>query len=98
LTDQCATREKILNAFAKLIKGTLPGDTVRVYFSGQSIPESRREAFGIKSSKELYIIVYDTKENSGQLINGISPRELHELMNKIPAENKTLILNTHPNA
>lgn len=57
LTDQCATREKILNAFAKLIRDTLPGDTVRVYFSGQSIPESRREAFGIKSSKELYIIL-----------------------------------------
>jgi tetratricopeptide (TPR) repeat protein len=100
LTDQFATREKILSAFAKLIKYTLPGDTVIVHFSGHSIPESYRrpESFGVKTSTELYIIVYDTKKNSaGQLINGISPQELHELMNKIPAENKTLILDTHPN-
>jgi tetratricopeptide (TPR) repeat protein len=98
LTDQFATREKILSAFAKLIKNTLPGDTVIVHFSGHSIPESYREVFGVKPSTELYIIVYDTKKNSaGQLVNGISPQELHELMNKIPAENKTLILDTHPN-
>ena len=97
LTDQFATREKILHAFEKLIKGTLPGDTVIVHFSGHSIPESRPEAFKVIPSTGLYIVVYDTKENSGRLINGISPQELHEMMNKIPAGNKTLILDTHPN-
>jgi uncharacterized caspase-like protein len=97
LTDQFATRKNILSAFGKLIKDTLSGDTVIVHFSGHSIPESKRKVFGVKPSTELYIIVYDTKESSGQLSNGISPLELHELMNMIPAENKTLILDTHPN-
>jgi len=39
--------------------------------------------------------MHDTKEQAGQLVKGITAEELHQLMQDIPAGQKTLVLDTH---
>jgi tetratricopeptide (TPR) repeat protein len=96
LTDRAATRKEILKALEELGQKTSTADTVIVHYSGHSIPESKPDAFDLKPKDGLYLIVHDTIAKSGYLTNGISPMELHQLMNAIPATRKTLILDTHP--
>jgi tetratricopeptide (TPR) repeat protein len=97
LTDRAATRQSILKALGELCQKTSIADTVIVHYSGHSMPESKRDAIDLKADDELYLIVHDTTVKSGYLTNGISPVQLHQLMNAIPATSKTLILDTYPN-
>jgi tetratricopeptide (TPR) repeat protein len=97
LTDRAATRKEILKALEELGQKTSTADTVIVHYSGHSIPESKRVNFKLKPEDGIYLIVHDTIAKPGYLTNGISPVELHQLMNAIPATRKTLILDTHPN-
>ncbi|MBK9710144.1 MAG: caspase family protein [Kouleothrix sp.] len=94
LRDEHATRQNILASFADLSAGASATDIVVVHYSGHSIPESRRESYEAVFGHETYLIAHDTAEG----LAGISARELHALMNGIPAEHKTLILDTHPSA
>lgn len=96
LLDNNATRQGILNAFKSLSQKATVDDTVLVYYSGHSIPESRRDAFKVKPEHNLYLVVHDTTNESGSMSNGISHSELHQMMNAIPSINKTLIMDTHP--
>lgn len=97
LLDNNATRQGILNAFESLSQKATLADTVLVYYSGHSIPQSHRDAFKAKPEIDLYLVVHDTINESGSMSNGISPTELHQMMNAITSMNKTLILDTHPN-
>ncbi len=95
LEDKKATRQGILDEFARLAdpKKTTAWDSVIVHFSGHSIP----------GMSEAYLLGYDAFAGSrsawlqGQVLDSITARELHTLMNRIPTKHKTLILDTHPN-
>lgn len=96
LCDEQATRQNILASLKSLSTQLNPEDHVWLSYSGHSIPESNREVFGITPSEDLYLVVHDTIEKSGKLVNGISPEELHQALKELPAKQKTLVLDTHP--
>jgi tetratricopeptide (TPR) repeat protein len=86
LVNTKATREGILKALAALQAKAQPGDTVVIYYSGHAM----------QADAPTYLIPHDTAiEPSGGLRNTIDAKELHELLNSIPAQRKTVILDTH---
>ena len=96
LVDQAATRNGIFDAFKELTKKTTMADTVIIHYSGHSIPEKSKDKAPEFSG--TYLIVHDTEFDSklGICINCITSEDLHGLVSMIPAERKTLILDTHP--
>jgi len=101
LLDTHGTRETVLAALQELQR-VGPSDVVIVYYSGHSVPEVARSTWGITNDKDVYLVLHDTVNEAldikkgGEVSNSISARELHSLMNAIPAVHKTLILDTHP--
>ena len=71
-------------------------DTVIIHYSGHSIPEKSKD--NAPEFSGTYLIVHDTEFDPklGICINGITSEDLHGLVSMIPAERKTLILDTHP--
>ena len=97
LTDESATRERVLEEFQRLEAETKPEDMVLVHFSGHAVPSSRPDIFGPNDPERVYLILHDTNTAQGYLSNGISAAELHQRMEAIPAHRKTIVLDTHAN-
>ena len=97
LLDGFATRANVLEALSSLGERLGPDDQAWVSFSGHSVAEVQRAASATFGDDD-YLIVHDTTEDASGLVNGISPRELHEAMLALPAGHKTLVLDTHHSA
>jgi uncharacterized caspase-like protein len=95
LTDEEATRGRVLTELDTLARSSRPEDAVLVHFSGHSVPSSRPDAFGPNDREDVYLLVHDTHARQGFLSNGISAAELHKLIRAIPALTKSLVLDTH---
>lgn len=98
LINHRATRAACLAELERLARTTTANDSVLVYFSGHAVPSSHPDAFGPNGAEQLYLITHDTDMARGSLTCGIRADELHGLMQAIPADHKTLILDTHPNS
>lgn len=83
LSDTAATREAIIAEFERLAAQSASGDQVLVYFSGHAFQGDEAEN---------YLVTYDFKQDDPA---SISAMQLHKLLNKIPASQKTMIIDSH---
>lgn len=81
LADKEATRSNILRQFAQLSQNTSVDDTVVIHFRGWGM--------GYKGPQ---IFVYDSKLDNDVAVNGLTPVELHQLLNQIQTITKPWFL------
>ena len=98
LTDQQATRERVLTELDELAARSRPEDAVLVHFSGHAVPSSNPQIFGSNDRENVYLILHDTHRRDGWLANGITAATLHDKLQAITSLRKTLILDTHANS
>jgi hypothetical protein len=96
LHDAAATRAGVLAALNALARRAGPADQTWVYYGGHSVPETQREKLRAGVPDDLYLCVHDTAWRDGRLTAGVSAQELHTAMLTLPAEEKVLVLDTHP--
>lgn len=95
LADAKAKRAAIRAALRRLAKASDAGGVAWVYFSGLGMGDENAE---VKAGRqEGQIIAFDARPIQGGrgLEGGLSLAELHAAMQRVPALNKTLILDTH---
>ncbi|RPI25577.1 MAG: hypothetical protein EHM61_14020 [Acidobacteria bacterium] len=104
MTDDEATGNAIRKALAMLEAESGPADTLVMHFSGHSVPEPGAsgahqvpKASPEQREQETFLITSEVESQANGLHGGVSARELHDLLNAIPARQKFVILDTHAN-
>lgn len=98
LTDNQATRQNIIRTFEQLKNTLSPQDVIVIHYSGHSVPDETKNYSYNEKEPHTYLIVHDTVAKADKLTNGITARELHEMVNSLPAKIKTLIIDSHPSS
>lgn len=93
--NEKATLANVRRAFKQLAAKSQPGDVVVVHYSGHSVTDSMRPGLAARS-REAYLILHDTHIEGSEARRSMTFTELDDWMRKIPAGQRTLILDTHP--
>ena len=91
LTDECATREKLLGALADLIVRSAAGDTVLFYYAGHGSQMTDDQEFESASGHYQTILPSDARNPSAQTKGDILDKELRGYIDQATAKGVNVV-------